>query len=108
MRRKICQRRGWNPAGLIGSGAGCIRNGFRLRLVSVHQAIPYLIDAGAEWRDPSRAGDVSAHIEEAFRITIEALVPPNPNEFETVMLSDSDAMGSRTMFKSIPSSVRVK
>src|SRR5262249_45928142 len=52
-------------------------NGF----LAAKQTLPNLVNAVAKRRDPAHTGDSQTHAV-AFRIRIDAFVPPNPNEFE--------------------------
>ena len=76
------------------------RVGDRLDLGSivVAQSFPDEIDIGAERGDPAVAGDVCSHGAATFWKTIEALVPPNPKEFDITQLSSASRASFATMF----------
>src|SRR5437870_6307943 len=103
MWRKICQRQIGNSKDRIGLVADRIRDLSRRSLFSSKQAIPNFQNTAAERRHPSHARDAHAHSGNCW-ITMEAFVPPNPNEFETTVRSNAGRGSFATMLRSTSSS----
>src|ERR1700736_1686658 len=103
MRRQIFQDVAWNPKNRIFLFSQCFRNGLRDGFFSAQQAFPHALDAASERRDPSRACDSQTHAAN-FCITMEAFVPPKPNEFERTMSIFAERDSFATMSRSTSSS----
>src|SRR5438093_2779811 len=103
MWRKICQRQIGNTKDRIGVVADRIRDLSRRSLFSSKQAIPNFQNAAAERRYPPHARDPHPHSRNCW-ITMEAFVPPKPNEFETTVRIDAGRGSFATMFRSTSSS----
>src|ERR1700724_2265828 len=72
------------------------RDGLSRPFIPAHQSIPNLVDTASQRRNPARARNAQSHAG-FFRIRIDALVPPNPNEFERTM----SIFASRDLFATI-------
>src|SRR5215831_21120040 len=76
-------------------------------LLTLKQSLPNGIHAGAQRGNPPHTGNRQPHAS-TLRIISEAFVPPNPNEFESAMLTAASRASLATMLRSTSSSAAVK
>ena len=69
------------------------------RLVTMEELLPYRINAVSERCNPPHTGDCQAHASN-FCIKMEALVPPNPKEFERTVRRAVRRASFATIFRS--------
>src|SRR5439155_4817306 len=93
-----------NAVNAIGELFGNCR---RACLLTVKQSLPNEINTSAQRGNPPHAGNRQTHASN-LRIRIEAFVPPNPNEFESAMLTADGCASFAMMLRSRSSSGVVK
>src|SRR5205814_7597709 len=86
-------------------------------LFTLKQLLPNGINAGAQRSNPPHAGNRQTHASPVrgspgkggnLRISSDAFVPPNPNEFESAVFTIAGRASFATMLKSTSSSGVVK
>ena len=92
------RRGGWNATDKIARAILFVFQGFDLRDLSQDQALPNIVNAASERRDPTYAGDAQTH-RASLRRTIVAFVPPKPNEFEIAQSNCASRALFATMFR---------
>src|SRR5205807_8779248 len=98
MRRKMRRRGGWNATDEIARAVLFVLQDFERRGLARDQSLPNIIDAAADRRDPTHAGNAQTH-RANLRRTIVALVPPKPNEFEIAQSNRASRASFATMFR---------
>src|SRR5215212_9890840 len=79
------------------------RNRCRRCFLALKQSIPNGINASTQRGNPSHTGNRQTHAS-GLRISREAFVPPNPNEFESATFTAADRASFPTMLRSTSSS----
>src|SRR5262249_22560713 len=114
---KTLQRRFRYAKNAVNAIGELLRNRRRRCLLTLKQSLPNGINTGPQRGNPPHAGNRQTHASPVrgrpdeggnLRISSEAFVPPNPNEFESVIFTAAGCASFAMMLRSTSSSGVVK